>query len=184
MKTSHIIFLFTTLLLLLSTAHANIKHNSDQTSVEYKNKRYYVNYTVEVQSSPDVIVETLTNYSSLKDLLPSVTNSYLLEKHHDYDLVKTHFYNCVLFFCKKAVNTQKIFHNAKYIKAVTLDEHSDFKYGLMTWEIENINGVTYIKYHAEIEPKFWVPPFIGPAILKHKLKKEANLFSTRIAELK
>lgn len=178
-------YFFSTILLFILPfiTHANVENLSQSAKVEYKENRYYVDYTIQIKSSSESIISALTNYADLNKIIPSITKSFLLDQHDDYDLVETHFSSCVLLFCKKAVNTQKISHNSKIIRAVTMVEQSDFKYGLMTWEIQSNGAATYIKYHAEVEPKFWVPPFIGPAILKHKLKKEAHIVSSLMANL-
>lgn len=181
-----IIRFFSTIIVFFSLttlALANVTNISENAKVEYKDKRYYVDYTIQIKSSSELIISALTNYIDLKKIIPSITKSLILEKHDDHELVETHFSSCVLLFCKKAINTQRISHNNKTIKAVTIPDQSDFRYGLMTWEVLNIDHKTYVKYHAVVEPKFWVPPFIGPAILKHKLRKEAQVVSRLMANL-
>lgn len=176
-------FSFFAFLIFLLTSHAfaKVKDPLEKVSVEYRDHRYYVDYTVGVNVLPESIFLALTNYDNLDKFIPSMTRSLLIEQRDDYDLVETHFSNCLFLFCKKAVNTQKITHDGKHIRAETLVEQSDFKFGLMTWDIQNIEGATYLKYHAELEPKFWVPDLIGPAILKQKFKREAQKASNLMA---
>ncbi len=51
---------------------------------------------------------------------------------------------------------------------------SDFHYGLLAWKIRGSkSGKTHIVFSAEIEPSQWIPPLIGPWILKKKLHQLA-----------
>lgn len=146
-------------------------------TVEFKHKRYYVDYIVRINSSPERVIHSLTDYKNLHNIIPSVSNARLLEIHSNYDLVETTLYSCVLFFCKKIINVQQIMIIDNTITARTIPNKSDFKYGIMTWKVEERAGITTLKYHAEFEFKFWMPPFIGQSYLMHKLKKEADLLS-------
>lgn len=146
-------------------------------TVEFKHKRYYVDNIIHINATPERVIDSLTDYPNLKNIIPSVSSARLLEANSNYDLVETTLYNCVLFFCKKLTNVQKVMITDKSITALTIPDDSDFKYAFMTWQIEQDSGATTVTYHAEIELNFWIPPLIGPSILKHKLKKENILVS-------
>lgn len=152
-------------------------------TVDFKQNRYYVNNIIRINASPETVINSLTNYPNLKHIIPSVSNSRLLEAHSDYDLVETDLYNCVLLFCKKLINVQQIMIADNTVTALTIPDKSDFKYALMTWEVEEDAGMTTVKYHAEIELKFWIPPLIGPSILKHKLKRETALVTKALENI-
>ncbi len=146
-------------------------------TVEFKHKRYYVDYIVHINSSPEKVIHSLTDYENLHNIIPSISNARLLAVHSNYDLVETNLNSCVLFFCKKIINVQKIMITDSTITARTIPNKSDFKYGIMTWKVEERAGITTLKYHAEFELKFWIPPFIGQSYLMRRLKKEADLLS-------
>ena len=50
-----------------------------------------------------------------------------------------------------------------------LPERSDFKYAMSEWSIEPEAGGTKVTYRMEMEPDFWLPPFVGPWFLKRTL---------------
>ncbi len=51
-----------------------------------------------------------------------------------------------------------------------LPERSEMREGWATWDIEADGGGTLVRYVAEVEPKFWIPPVIGPLIIKAALR--------------
>jgi hypothetical protein len=58
------------------------------------------------------------------------------------------------------------------IKAITDPEKSDFHVSNETWEFEEEGDGTLITYQLEMRPKFWIPPVIGPYVLKKKLRDD------------
>jgi hypothetical protein len=47
-------------------------------------------------------------------------------------------------------------------------------------QLEPEAGGTRLQYHAEVQPEFWMPPLIGPAIVRHET---AEQFSAIIDEM-
>ena len=58
------------------------------------------------------------------------------------------------------------------VTALVVPELSDFRYGyarLNLWQ--EVDG-TRILIRSEVEPDFWIPPLIGPWLIKRKLLSE------------
>ena len=76
----------------------------------------------------------------------------------------------MLFYCKSVERTGSVEHEPlRYIKATVDPEQSDFHLSNETWEFSPEGEGTLIKYQLEMRPKFWVPPVIGPYVLKKKM---------------
>lgn len=78
---------------------------------------------------------------------------------------------CVLFFCKSFeregwVERQPI----TVIRAIADPERSDFEISDETWTFEGADGGTRVFYEMQMKPDFWVPPLIGPYVLKKKIR--------------
>jgi hypothetical protein len=148
--------------------------SSPDVSVVFNQNRYHVSYKTSISAPLEDVIGMLTNYDKISRVVPTVKKIHILDKNDNFDLVETHYKGCILFFCKKLINTQKITINNAVIEAISLPNNSDFKYSLMRWELKENDGVTVLNYTAEFEPKFWVPPIIGPKFLKRKLVIETQ----------
>lgn len=63
-------------------------------------------------------------------------------------------------------------------------EASDFSYGRFHWRTRRVSAqASRIALSAELTPAFWVPPLIGPWILKHKLRAVALESCERLERL-
>ncbi len=80
---------------------------------------------------------------------------------------------CVLFYCKSVERFGRVEHEpAIFIKAITDPERSDFHLSNETWEFSEEDDGTLIRYQLEMRPKFWIPPVIGPYVLKKKMRED------------
>ncbi len=53
-------------------------------------------------------------------------------------------------------------------------EISDFKLSKETWTFVAENGGTVVTYRLLMEPDFWVPPGIGPYLIKRKFRNNGG----------
>jgi hypothetical protein len=78
---------------------------------------------------------------------------------------------CLWFFCKSFERYGYVEHEPlKYIEATIDPEKSDFEVSDERWEFHEEASGTVVIYAFRMKPKFFIPPLIGPAILKRKLK--------------
>ena len=61
----------------------------------------------------------------------------------------------------------------QFIRSRTVPERSDFKYTLSEWTFAAEGDGTRVTYLMEMEPDFWLPPFVGPWFLKSTLLQGA-----------
>jgi hypothetical protein len=91
---------------------------------------------------------------------------------------------CILFFCKSFVRQGYI--EAKLnevVRAFADPETSDFYYSNESWQFVARDGGTVVSYNLSMQPKFWVPPGIGPYLIKRKLKKNGDQAVDRIERI-
>lgn len=78
---------------------------------------------------------------------------------------------CVWFYCQSFERTGYVDHEAYvYIRSTADVELSDFHVSLESWTFKAEGEGTVVEYSFEFEPKFWIPPLIGPYVLQRKLK--------------
>ena len=91
---------------------------------------------------------------------------------------------CVAFFCKS-------FERKGYVEAQPLDvimavadpDNSDFHVSVEKWHFAPDGDTTTISYQLEMRPKFWVPPLVGPYLIKRKLEKDGGEALARIENI-
>lgn len=91
---------------------------------------------------------------------------------------------CVMFFCKSFVRRGYV-EAEEYVEILAFadGETSDFHFSNESWRFVERDGGTVVTYEMEMSPKFWIPPAIGPYLLKRKLRKNGGDAVDRIEVL-
>jgi len=91
---------------------------------------------------------------------------------------------CILFFCKSMVRQGhvEVQHNSN-LRAVADPQTSDFRLFEENWKFAEESGGTRVRYELLMEPDFWVPPAIGPYLIKRKLRDDGGDALDRIEDL-
>ena len=88
---------------------------------------------------------------------------------------------CVLFYCTSFVRQGYVEAERNEVIFAFVDpETSDFHLSNESWRFEKRNGGTVVTYDLEMTPKFWIPPGIGPYLIKRKLRKSGGNAIDRI----
>ncbi len=83
----------------------------------------------------------------------------------------SHTHGCLWFFCKSFERYGYVEHQPyRFIRASADPDRSDFEVSDETWEFREEADGTVVVYAFRMKPKFFIPPLIGPAILKSKLR--------------
>jgi hypothetical protein len=103
--------------------------------------------------------------------------SEVLERYDDTRLRRRLWLNhCVLVFCFDLYFVEDIEILADgSIKATVIPAASNFRRGESLWRVEAIDASrTRVAVAAEQEPNFWIPPVIGPMLLKRAFMREVR----------
>jgi len=91
---------------------------------------------------------------------------------------------CVLFFCVSMRRVERMELDApSSIRTEALPEQSDFKSSVSEWTLVPEAGGTKMTYRLTMEPDFWIPPLIGPWVLKQRLERGGSGAINRIERL-
>lgn len=91
---------------------------------------------------------------------------------------------CVLFFCTSF--ERRGYVEAEFnevIRAFVNPETSDFHLSNESWRFVRRDGGTVVIYDLEMKPKFWIPPGIGPYLIKRKLRNNGSSAIDRIEDI-
>ena len=82
---------------------------------------------------------------------------------------------CLLFFCKSFVRQGYVeLEVNRELRAFADPEVSDFRLSHESWTFVAEAGGTVVSYHLRMEPKFWIPPGIGPYLIKRKFRNNGG----------
>jgi hypothetical protein len=133
--------------------------------------RYELLAHVVMQAPPEAIFDVLTDYDGLGRISSIYKESGYLDPDEDgTPLVYTRVEGCLLFFCMNMRRVERLeSRRPHWIRTTALPEHSDFHFSQAEWLLEPDQDGTRVTYRLEMEPDFFVPPVIGPWVLKRRL---------------
>ncbi len=133
----------------------------------------------------DAIFAVLIDYDRFDRISSVYKESGFMEPAPDgTPIVYTRMAGCMLFYCMNMRLVSRLeMEEPKYIRATTLPDRSDFTYALAEWLLEPEASGTHLTYRLEMEPDFWVPPIIGPWVLKRTLRRGGGAAVQRIERL-
>lgn len=140
--------------------------------VQHQGSTYTIDMDLQVMASPKAVFNVLSDYARLHRLSENIRESVLLVSYNDHHhRIRTITSACILFFCNVLIQVQDINEiEGREIRAVALAQASNVKHATVHWRIAPEAQHTRLKVRAQITPKFWVPPLIGPWFIKQSLR--------------
>jgi len=128
------------------------------------------------------VIEVITDYQNLTELNSLIKSSRLLPSpEQGIDRVELITEGCMLFFCKKIRRVEDVkVEEGLGITSVIIPSLSDFKSGDTQWTFTAQNQNTVVTFQASMVPDFWMPPFVGPYMLKKQLHKQLRYTANKI----
>lgn len=144
-------------------------------SVERFDRRYVVEVDARFDTQAERLRALLTDYPNLGKINDSIYHSEVLQTHSPLDhRVRTEAKVCVALLCKNIVQIQDVgVLSDGNISATLIPQGSDLSYGVARWQFWTETDGVRMLFRSEIEPAFWVPPIIGPWLIRHALHAEA-----------
>jgi hypothetical protein len=140
--------------------------------VEKIGDRYHLTSITYFEASQSQLYKVLTDF----DKYLSFSSAFVEAENREPDEQgRPGFYTkmegCALLFCKTYIRIGYLELQPEHdIVAVADPEQSDFAYSRERWQLIPEGDGTIMIYNFEMEPGFWVPPLIGPYVIKRALK--------------
>jgi len=153
--------------------------------VEMKDGRYHLSSKTYFEATQAQLYKVLTDYTQFTKFSSAFVES---ENRAPDEQGRPRFYTrlegCVLLFCKSYVRYGYLELKPDYdIVAITDPELSNFEYSRERWQLIPKGEGTLLKYDFEMEPGFWVPPLVGPYVIKRTLRSNGRDAVDRIEAL-
>lgn len=165
----------------LPAAAADVLH----TEVSHDAGRYTVVFEFQVAADANAVRRILTDYDHLDRLSRVVQKSEQLPPGDDgRSRVRVVMHSCFMFFCQTVRKLETIteFSDGRLVTVADPAE-SDYRYSRVEWQIHAEETRTRVTYRAEHEPAFFVPPLIGPWVIKSRIRDELGLIAERLEQL-
>lgn len=166
------------ILVLICTAHQVQAAQVETVDVVYEQGIYEVSMTVLVDVSARAAYAVMTDFENLPEVNESIVKAERLpggRLHTQVDM-------CVSVFCRSIEQIQKVETNPPVkLRMSVIPELSDFKFGVAEWRFTTVNPQSSrLHFNTRLEPDFWIPPLIGPWLVKRKMQQEARRTSQGI----
>ena len=123
---------------------------------------------VHVEAPQESVFEVLNDYEGFPRLSSVFREGGIVEPIEDgRGVVYIHMNACVLFYCRDVKLVEWLEVEPYERMVVTVDpERSDLEFGRGTWLLASDEQGTVLDYEVEMKPRFWIPPVLGPLVIK------------------
>jgi len=169
------------LILLLPAKAADLQ----EVVVDRKDGVYSMYARVRFDATLEQLYEVLLDWDLSTQFSSIVVESRNVEPDEQgrpqyYSRIRT----CVAFFCRSFERNGHVETVPnEWIRAAADPERSDFHLSNESWKFVDADDGAVVVYELEFKPKFWVPPVIGPYLVKRKLKKDGPDALLRIEKI-
>jgi hypothetical protein len=138
-----------------------------------------------IDADRDDVYAVLVDYDLFKEFTSAIVESNNVEPDAEgRPRFFTRMQGCVLFYCKSFVRRGYLVLTPTHdIVAVAEPERSDFEFSREQWQLASEEEGTVMIYRFELEPRFWVPPVVGPYYIKRELRSGSVRAVKRIEAL-
>ena len=147
--------------------------------------RYTVSFEVVLDAARAQVWRIMTDYEQLPRVSKIIVESRVVKQADaNRHRVGVTLQACILIFCKTVKRMVDIEARAPTEILVTEDPaDSDFRHGVEHWRVAAEGSRTRLHYTAELVPDFFIPPLIGPAVVKYFLRREIRLTALEVEAL-
>ena len=137
---------------------------------------YSVDADAFLAAPPAAVYAVLTDYDHLTRVSSAVQTSRVVQRLDGGDtLVYTDSRVCALFFCRHVIELQRYSKpDTEDLFAEVIPEQSNLKMGKTHWHLEPEADGTRLHWEMTAVPDFWVPWFIGTALVERGLRIEGR----------
>lgn len=139
--------------------------------------RYRVVADTHLAASPEAVYKVLLDfdgdhYQRISTIYKE--SGYLPPDSDGTPVVYTLVEGCLLLYCRSMRRVERLeVVTPRFIRSKAVPERSDFKYSVSEWTFTPEGDGTRVTYLMEMEPDFWLPPFVGPWFLRRTLLQGA-----------
>ena len=147
---------------------------------------FLIDFKFSYHGNIDNALKKLTNFENLKDLNPTIKDSYVEKSSLDVYFVRSKFRDCVLFICRNISMLEKVTYSCstsikcKIYSVVVSEDNNDIKSGKTSWDLFYLDNKTEITYSSKINIFIDAPDFLGEKFIVNSFISNLNYLSKAI----
>lgn len=164
------------LALLLGTMPAQAS-TLESTRFDFAGSMYHYRFSAHITAPASAVRAVVNDVDQLARTNDSIRLSRVLSTSPDGSWVRQlRLRQCVLVFCFDIDFVERVHADANGdLRTTVLPGRGNFRQGEAVWQITPLaDGSTRMVMEASQEPDFWIPPVIGPLIMKRTFTHEVE----------
>ena len=152
---------------------------------KHQQGRYVLTFEVVLDAELDKVWQIMTDYEHIPQVSRSIVESRIIERvSENLHRVGIRSKACILFFCQTVKKVDDVQTSPKSDIVIVSDPaQSDFSYSVERWRLVAEGSKTRLSYSAEMVPNFFIPPVIGPWLVKSFLIEEIKATAMQLEAL-
>jgi carbon monoxide dehydrogenase subunit G len=140
--------------------------------------QFTVASTMVLDAPPAAVRAALTDFAHLGRLSPAIQESRVVGSTADGPLVFTRSKACAMWFCRELTKTELVTVHGDEIVAIAVasggPEPSTVTHSITRWRLAPLGAGTRVGIQSEVDPAFFVPPLLGPPLVKKAMRRETE----------
>ena len=158
----------------------------ESADIRFMGQSYHYRFSARVEAPAAAVRDVVTDYEQLARINDDIVLSRVLVRYDDSALKRQLLMKqCVLVFCFDINFIERVdFLSNGDISTTIIEGEGNFRRGQTVWRIEKLSkNSSRITMEADQEPDFFIPPVIGPLIMKRTFMREITETTNRIEQI-
>lgn len=149
---------------------------TERAEIRFSGNTYEYTFIALLTGSSAAVRAVVTDYDNLRRINDGIIESRVLERYDNGDLKRVlRLKHCILVVCFDMNFVENVHESPGRIVTTVIPTESNFADGTAEWLIEAVDAAhTRISVSARQSPTFWIPPVIGPLMIRHVFLREVK----------
>ena len=147
---------------------------TERAEISFEGHTYQYVFIARMKGDIDAVHAVVTDYDRMQRINDDIIASRVLARYDNGELKRLlKLRHCILVFCFDMDFVERVRESPGHITTTMVPEESTFLDGTAHWQLEALpGGYTRVSVSARQTPRFWIPPVLGPIILKRVFMQE------------
>ena len=147
---------------------------TERAEISFEGRTYQYLFIARMKGDIDAVHAVVTDFDRMQRINDDIVASRVLARYDNGEVKRLlKLRHCILMFCFDMDFVERVREAAGHITTTIVPEESTFFDGTAHWQLEALpGGYTRVSVSARQSPRFWIPPVLGPIILKRVFMRE------------
>jgi hypothetical protein len=147
---------------------------TERAEISFEGRTYQYTFIARLKGDSNAVHAVVTDFEHMQRINDDIVESRVLQRYQSGELKRLlKLRHCILMFCFDMDFVERVHESPGHITTVMVPEESTFSDGTASWQIEAVDkDHTRVSVSARQTPRFWIPPVLGPIILKRVFMSE------------